>query len=222
MFWMWDLTKPGYVIAGVLYASYFAVAAALCPPGRARWIALPGAVLLAEVARWSFPFGGVPLGNLGLSQAAAPLGATVEGAALTEHVPVAHLEAGGSPLELQVLRLMPDGGERKDARAGPDLRAPGNDGVADELRALADRDLEVVECYLALRGGDHGPELGGLLERRADVTRVAIRLGTGRRHQIRRHLKHIAHPILGDATHGKGPLNRAVAEHRLAQAVGEA
>ncbi len=28
---------------------------------------------------------------------------------------------------------------------------------------------------------------------------------TGRRHQIRRHLKHIAHPILGDATHGKGP-----------------
>ncbi len=31
---------------------------------------------------------------------------------------------------------------------------------------------------------------------------------TGRRHQIRRHLKHVAHPILGDATHGKGPLNR--------------
>ncbi|MCZ2405412.1 MAG: pseudouridine synthase [Burkholderiales bacterium] len=31
---------------------------------------------------------------------------------------------------------------------------------------------------------------------------------TGRRHQIRRHLKHLAHPILGDATHGKGPLNR--------------
>ena len=31
---------------------------------------------------------------------------------------------------------------------------------------------------------------------------------TGRRHQIRRHLKHLAHPIIGDATHGKGPLNR--------------
>ena len=30
---------------------------------------------------------------------------------------------------------------------------------------------------------------------------------TGRRHQIRRHLKHVAHPIIGDATHGKGPLN---------------
>ncbi|WP_235533572.1 MULTISPECIES: pseudouridine synthase [unclassified Roseateles] len=35
----------------------------------------------------------------------------------------------------------------------------------------------------------------------------------GRRHQIRRHLKHIAHPILGDATHGKGALNRAAAAH---------
>jgi tRNA pseudouridine65 synthase len=34
---------------------------------------------------------------------------------------------------------------------------------------------------------------------------------TGRRHQIRRHLKHIAHPIVGDATHGKGQHNRAVA-----------
>jgi tRNA pseudouridine65 synthase len=35
---------------------------------------------------------------------------------------------------------------------------------------------------------------------------------TGRRHQLRRHMKHIAHPIIGDATHGKGPLNRDVAE----------
>jgi len=34
---------------------------------------------------------------------------------------------------------------------------------------------------------------------------------TGRRHQLRRHLKHIAHPLIGDATHGKGALNRAVA-----------
>jgi tRNA pseudouridine65 synthase len=31
---------------------------------------------------------------------------------------------------------------------------------------------------------------------------------TGRRHQLRRHLKHIAHPILGDATYGQGRHNR--------------
>ena len=35
---------------------------------------------------------------------------------------------------------------------------------------------------------------------------------SGRRHQIRRHLKHIAHPIIGDATYGKGRHNRMFAE----------
>lgn len=36
---------------------------------------------------------------------------------------------------------------------------------------------------------------------------------TGRKHQLRRHLKHIAHPIIGDATYGKGRHNRHFAEH---------
>lgn len=40
---------------------------------------------------------------------------------------------------------------------------------------------------------------------------VAIQPLTGRRHQIRRHFKALAHPLIGDATHGKGPLNRALA-----------
>ncbi|MFZ5547208.1 MAG: pseudouridine synthase [Pseudomonadota bacterium] len=40
---------------------------------------------------------------------------------------------------------------------------------------------------------------------------VEARPLSGRRHQIRRHLKQLAHPIVGDATHGKGPHNRAVA-----------
>jgi tRNA pseudouridine65 synthase len=38
---------------------------------------------------------------------------------------------------------------------------------------------------------------------------VVVELLTGRKHQARRHCKHANHPILGDATHGKGPLNRA-------------
>jgi tRNA pseudouridine65 synthase len=36
---------------------------------------------------------------------------------------------------------------------------------------------------------------------------------TGRRHQLRRHLKHIAHPILGDTTHGDGRQNRFARDH---------
>jgi tRNA pseudouridine65 synthase len=31
---------------------------------------------------------------------------------------------------------------------------------------------------------------------------------TGRQHQLRRHMKHISHPIIGDATHGRGRHNR--------------
>lgn len=42
---------------------------------------------------------------------------------------------------------------------------------------------------------------------------MAIEPRTGRRHQIRRHFKQIAHPLIGDSTHGKGPLNRALAAH---------
>ncbi len=41
---------------------------------------------------------------------------------------------------------------------------------------------------------------------------VALKPETGRRHQLRRHLKHISHPIIGDATYGKGRHNRAFAE----------
>lgn len=48
---------------------------------------------------------------------------------------------------------------------------------------------------------------------------VGLEPETGRRHQLRRHLKHIAHPIIGDATHGKGRHNRyfqqAFGCHRL-------
>ncbi|MEY5100286.1 MAG: tRNA pseudouridine synthase [Pseudomonadota bacterium] len=40
---------------------------------------------------------------------------------------------------------------------------------------------------------------------------VELQPVTGRRHQLRRHMKHISHPIIGDATHGKGALNRALA-----------
>ncbi|WP_245673254.1 tRNA pseudouridine(65) synthase TruC [Endozoicomonas ascidiicola] len=42
---------------------------------------------------------------------------------------------------------------------------------------------------------------------------VELHPKTGRKHQIRRHMKHIAHPIIGDAKHGKGNHNRYFATH---------
>ena len=48
---------------------------------------------------------------------------------------------------------------------------------------------------------------------------VELKPQTGRRHQLRRHMKHIAHPIIGDATYGKGQHNRLFQDlfnsHRL-------
>jgi tRNA pseudouridine65 synthase len=57
----------------------------------------------------------------------------------------------------------------------------------------------------------------GLWERYA---LVEARPRTGRLHQIRRHLKHIACPLIGDVNYGKGPHNRLFRDrfglHRLA------
>ncbi|MDH3680785.1 MAG: apolipoprotein N-acyltransferase [Acidimicrobiia bacterium] len=71
--WMFDLTAPGYVVAGGVFAGYFAVAAGLTPGGRYRRLVLPGAIAVAELARWSWPFGGVPLAHLAMTQVNTPL-----------------------------------------------------------------------------------------------------------------------------------------------------
>ena len=78
MLWMVDLTAPGYVIAIVVFSLYVGVAG-LAVPGRSsspwvRWLALPAAFTLAEAARCTFPFGGVPLATTAMGQASAPLG----------------------------------------------------------------------------------------------------------------------------------------------------
>jgi apolipoprotein N-acyltransferase len=77
MVWMWDLTPPGYVIAAVLYAAYFGLAAMAVPPGPGRRIALPAAITLAEALRWAFPFGGVPLATIPQGQVGGPLAEVV-------------------------------------------------------------------------------------------------------------------------------------------------
>lgn len=38
---------------------------------------------------------------------------------------------------------------------------------------------------------------------------MALQPETGRKHQLRRHLAHLRHPIIGDTTHGDGRQNRA-------------
>lgn len=42
---------------------------------------------------------------------------------------------------------------------------------------------------------------------------LSITPKTGRKHQIRRHMKHIFHPIVGDTTHGDGKQNQFFRDH---------
>ncbi len=57
------------------------------------------------------------------------------------------------------------------------------------------------------------------LETIGDYSLLELQLVTGRKHQIRRHLSHEKHHIIGDVNHGKGWLNRMFREkyefHRL-------
>jgi len=50
-----------------------------------------------------------------------------------------------------------------------------------------------------------------LLEQSKDLSLVQLRLMTGRTHQIRVHLAHAGHPVLGDDKYGDFELNRALA-----------
>ncbi len=73
MAWMWYLTAPGFLIAALLFAAFHAGAAVLAPIGPWAVIGRPAAHTLAESLRLAFPFGGVPLATLGISQAGGPL-----------------------------------------------------------------------------------------------------------------------------------------------------
>jgi apolipoprotein N-acyltransferase len=77
MAWMWFLTAPGYVIAALLFSALHGVAAMITgvvtDQHKHRAIVGPLAHTLAEALRFSFPFGGVPLATLAISQAASPI-----------------------------------------------------------------------------------------------------------------------------------------------------
>ena len=76
-FWMVDFTLPGYLAVCVVFSVLYGLTGAACPPGLSRWVALPGLFVLAGAIRWRWPFGGVPLATLPMSQVDTPWATTV-------------------------------------------------------------------------------------------------------------------------------------------------
>lgn len=73
LLWALQFNTAGYVALVIAESLFVAAACALTPPGRGRVPALAGLLTLAEMGRYAWPFGGMPLGGIALGQAAGPL-----------------------------------------------------------------------------------------------------------------------------------------------------
>ena len=71
--WMYDLTPPGYVMVFVVFGAGYGVVAAAAGSGDLRLLLLPAGFVLYEWFRWSYPFGGVPLATVPMTQVDSPL-----------------------------------------------------------------------------------------------------------------------------------------------------
>lgn len=145
LIWMTALTAPGYVVACVLYAAMLGAGIAAAPPGRGRWLALAGTWTLAELLRWTWPFGGVPLGNLTYGQVAGPL------------APV--LRVGGSLLLLLVTVLVGQATAAAVGRAwrpAAGLLVASAVVVAGGMLAPRGHDVDTASVALVQGGGEQG------------------------------------------------------------------
>jgi tRNA pseudouridine65 synthase len=126
-----------------------------------------------------------------------------------QHVyPVHRLDRGTSGALVFALEPAGAGALQEQLRAGTvDKRylalvrgVPPAEGVLDHPVPRAE-DGERVPAVSAWR-------VLGSVSKPGRYSLVEVRPRTGRRHQIRRHLKHLAHPIIGDVRYGKGDHNR--------------
>jgi len=73
IFWISQLTAPGYVIATAFFGGLLGAFCILVPPRGGRTLGLIGAWVLCESLRTAWPFGGVPLSLLAVGQVGGPL-----------------------------------------------------------------------------------------------------------------------------------------------------
>ncbi len=81
------------------------------------------------------------------------------------------------------------------------------DSMVDPNKPAQEASSEVellAQCELPLPVGRY---------QSARYSLVKLTPKTGRKHQLRRHMAHISHPIIGDTTHGDGKQNQFAREH---------
>ena len=96
-------------------------------------------------------------------------------------------------------------------------------GVAGRFRnerqrvrlALAKRDTAQGKRVSVSEGGQEAETVFHLVERRERASLLEAELLTGRTHQIRVHLAHLKHPVLGDDKYGDFELNKSLRKEGL-------
>ena len=90
--------------------------------------------------------------------------------------------------------------------------------LKEELDDLADKDVDpnkaaqdAVTSYKPILNSEIPYASGRYATSRYALVHLSPH--TGRKHQLRRHMAHLRHPILGDTTHGDGKQNKFFREH---------
>ena len=100
--WMFDLTAAGYVLVFIVFGAGYGLVTVAAGHGDARLLLLPAGFVIYEWIRWSWPFGGVPLATVPMTQVESPLASVLPlgGGLLLTAVTV----ATGSALRLLIER----------------------------------------------------------------------------------------------------------------------
>lgn len=85
------------------------------------------------------------------------------------------------------------------------------DRVADKFARQDKAPQRAVSRYRALASVEMPVAIGRYQTVRYSL--LELQPETGRKHQLRRHMAHLRHPIIGDSTHGDLNQNRGVAQH---------
>jgi len=86
-----------------------------------------------------------------------------------------------------------------------------HDKIADKDSSTCKEAQEATTEYERLKTAEVNYAVGRYEKSRYSLVRLKPK--TGRKHQLRRHMKHISHHIVGDTKYGRGEHNKSVREH---------